>query len=153
LTGSLTNTIRFAKYFRVYGMIDYANGYKRLDNNIRIRCQIFHTCLEYLLPQNTDPARLVQMQSNGTLRDFVFSDAGFAKLREVSLSVDAPQSIAAKAGAHDVAIVFSGRNLHTWTSYTGLDPESRFVSNNGPGIDQAELPQLTQFVVTVRFGY
>jgi TonB-linked SusC/RagA family outer membrane protein len=153
LTGSLTNTIRFAKYFRVYGMIDYANGYKRLDNNIRIRCQIFHTCLEYLLPQNTDPARLVQMQSNGTLRDFVFSDAGFAKLREVSLSVDAPQYIAAKAGAHDVAIVFSGRNLHTWTSYTGLDPESRFVSNNGPGIDQAELPQLTQFVVTVRFGY
>ncbi len=153
ITGSFTNTVRFANHFRLYGMVDYASGYKRLDNNIRIRCQIFHTCLEYLLPQNTDPARLAQMQSNGTLRNFVFSDAGFAKLREVSLSVDAPSALAARAGANSLALVFSGRNLHQWTSYTGLDPESRFVSNNGPGVDQAELPQLTQFVVTVRLGY
>jgi TonB-linked SusC/RagA family outer membrane protein len=153
LTGSWTNTIRFANHFRLYGMFDYAAGYKRLDNNIRIRCQIFHTCLEYLLPATTDPRRLVQMQSNGTLRDFVFSDAGFTKLREVSLSYDAPSSLAARAGARDLALVLSARNLHTWTSYTGLDPESRFVSNNGPGLDQAELPQLTQFVVTVRLGY
>ena len=153
LTGSWTNTIRFADHFRLYGMIDYASGYKRLDNNIRIRCQIFHTCLEYLLPQNTDPRRLVQMQSNGTLRDFVFSDAGFAKLREVSLSYDAPSPLATRVGAHDLAVVLSARNLHTWTGYSGLDPESRFISNNGPGIDQAELPQLTSFVVTLRLGY
>ena len=153
LTGSLTNTIRFASHVRLYGMLDYASGYKRLDNNIRIRCQIFHTCLEYLLPATTDPVRLVQMQSNGTLRDFVFSDAGYVKLRELSLSLDAPSAIAARAGAHDMALVFSARNLHTWTSYTGLDPESRFVSNNGPGIDQSVLPQLTSFVVTVRLGY
>ncbi|MEO5816881.1 MAG: SusC/RagA family TonB-linked outer membrane protein [Gemmatimonadaceae bacterium] len=153
LTGSLTNTIRFAKNIRVYGMLDYASGYKRLDNNIRIRCQIFHTCLEYLLPATTDPVRLVQMQSNGTLREFVFSDAGYVKLRELSLSLDVPSSLAARAGAHDVAVVLSGRNLHTWSSYTGLDPESRFVSNNGPGIDQSVLPQLTSFVFTVRLGY
>ena len=62
-------------------------------------------------------------------------------------------ALAARAGARDLAFVLSARNLHTWTSYTGLDPESRFVSNNGPGIDQAELPQLAQFVVTVRLGY
>jgi hypothetical protein len=93
------------------------------------------------------------MQSNGTLREFVFGDAGFAKLRELSLSIDAPTALAARANAHDLAIVFSARNLHTWTNYTGLDPESRFVSNNGPGIDQSVLPQLTSFVVTVRLGF
>jgi hypothetical protein len=152
-TGSWTNTIRFADHFRLYGMVDYATGYKRLDNNLRIRCQIFYTCLEYLLPQNTDPRRLAQMQSNGTLRDFVINDAKFAKLREVSLAFDTPSQLAARFGARDLSIVLSGRNLHMWSPYTGLDPESRFVSNNGPGIDQAELPQLASFVFTVRLNY
>ncbi len=51
---------------------DYATGFKRLDNNLRIRCQIFYTCLEYVAAGRT-PIRgmLAQMQSNGTLRDFV----------------------------------------------------------------------------------
>jgi hypothetical protein len=153
VTGSWTNTVRFASHFRVYGMIDYAAGYKRLDNNLRIRCQIFYTCLQYLLPQNTDPRLLAQMQSNGTLRDFVINDAKFAKLREVSIAYDAPQQFAGRIGARDLSLILSGRNLHMWTPYTGLDPESRFVSNNGPGTDQAELPQLASIVFTLRLAY
>jgi TonB-linked SusC/RagA family outer membrane protein len=153
VTGSFTNTIRFADHFRLYGMLDFATGYKRLDNNLRIRCQIFYTCLEYLRPENTDPARLAQMQSPGTLRNFVINDAKFAKLRELSLAYDAPSSLAARIGARNLTLVASGRNVHMWSPYTGLDPESRFVSNNGPGIDQAELPQLASFVVTVHLAY
>jgi TonB-linked SusC/RagA family outer membrane protein len=151
--GSFTNTIRFLGNFRFYGMLDFARGYKRLDNNLRIRCQIFFTCLEYLQPDKTDPRQLVQMQSNGTLRDFVINDAKYVKLRELSLSYDAPARLANRFGAHGLAITASGRNLHSWSPYTGLDPESQFLSGSSFFVDQAEYPQPASFVFTLRLNY
>ena len=46
----------------------------------------------------------------------------------------------------------SARNLHTWTPYTGLDPESQFLSGGNFGVDQAEYPQLATFVFTLPLG-
>jgi len=152
--GALTTTVRFLKSFSVYAMADYATGYRRLDNNIRIRCQIFYTCREYLEPEKADPRRLVQMQTAGTLRDFTINDARYVKLREVSLSYEAPQNIAAIGRAKQAGLTLSMRNLHTWTPYTGLDPESQFVGTGSPlNVDQAHLPQLMTMVLTVRLSY
>jgi TonB-linked SusC/RagA family outer membrane protein len=151
--GSITSTFRFLRNFSVYGMFDYALNYKRLDNNLRIRCQIFYTCREYLEPENTDPRQLAQMQTSGTLRDFVIVNSRYVKFREVSLSYDAPPTMAALARAKSAGLTLSARNLHTWTPYTGLDPESQFVSGSPLNLDQAHLPQLTAVVLTVRLGY
>ena len=151
--GAWSNTVRFLQNFRASSMIDFKAGYKRLDNNLRIRCQIFHTCLEYLNPSTTDPARLVQMQSNGTLRDFVITNARFAKLREIALAYDAPQRIASRLSARTLSVSVAGRNLHTWSPYTGLDPESMFLAGSPNFVDQAELPQLASFVFTVQLTY
>ena len=151
--GSFTSTFRFLRSFSVYGMMDYATGYRRLDNNIRIRCQIFYTCKEYLEPDKADPRRLVQMQTNGTLRDFTINDAHYVKLREVSFSYEAPTQFASRVGASQAGFTVSARNLHTWTPYTGLDPESQFVAGTPLNVDQAHLPQLTAVVLTVRLSY
>jgi len=145
--------VRFLRNFSVYAMADYATGYKRLDNNLRIRCQIFYTCAEYLEPDKADPRKLVQMQTNGTLRDFVINDSKYVKLREVSLSYDVPTQFAAKAGAKNAGFTVSARNLHTWSPYTGLDPESEFVSGTPVNVDQAHMPQLASLVFTIRLGY
>jgi TonB-linked SusC/RagA family outer membrane protein len=155
--GSWTNNVRFLTNFRLYVMTDFARGYRRLDNNLRIRCQIFHTCLEFVQPANTDPRQLVQMQSNGTLRDFVINNAAYTKLRDVSVSWDVPDKYSSRFRAHGVALTASGRNLHTWSPYTGLDPEMQFLSgaNVGSnfGVDQAEYPPLASFVFTIRASY
>jgi len=151
--GAWSNTVRFFDHFRASGMIDFKAGYKRLDNNLRIRCQIFYTCLEYLNPATTDPARLVQMQSNGTLRNFVINNARFAKLREISLAYDAPQKYASRLSARTLTLSVAGRNLHTWSPYTGLDPESMFLAGSPIFVDQAELPQLASFVFTLHLTY
>ncbi|MDB4876742.1 MAG: hypothetical protein JWM41_3188 [Gemmatimonadetes bacterium] len=150
--GSWTNTIRVFNNIRIYGMIDYATGFKRLDNNLRIRCQVFLTCLEVVQPANTDPIQLAQYQ-NSTFRDFVIRDAHYAKLREISLSYDVPDRFASRINAHGLVLTASGRNLHTWTPYTGLDPESQFVSGSSSFTDQAEYPQMASFVFTVRVNY
>ena len=155
--GSWSNTITFLKNFRLYGMFDWASDYDRLDNNLRIRCQIFYTCLQYVQPANTDPRLLVQMQSNGTLRDFVINNASYVYLREVSLSYDVPERVTNRIGSHAVTLTASGRNLHFWSPYTGLDPQSQFLSGASVGanfgVDQAEYPQLATFVFTARINY
>jgi len=56
---------------------------------------------------------------------------GFVKLREITLGLDLPQGMTNRVfngTAQRARIELSGRNLKTWTKYTGLDPE---VSNFG----------------------
>ena len=46
------------------------------------------------------------------------------KWRELTVRFDAPTSVANRLRAlHGLSLSISGRNLKTWTSYTGLDPE------------------------------
>lgn len=150
--GALTNTVRYGS-FRAYAMFNYSQNYKRLDNNLRARCQIFHTCLENLQPETVNPAVLAQMQNNGTLREFVISDASFVKFRELSVSYDVPERLAARFGTKQMALTVSGRNLGTWTKYTGLDPETEFVAGSPINVDQSTLPQLTSFVFRIHLSY
>jgi TonB-linked SusC/RagA family outer membrane protein len=157
IEGSFNTGIRFLSHFRLSTMIDFKAGYKKYDNNTRVRCQIFHTCIENVEPDKADPVRLAEMQSNASLVDFIITDAKFAKLREVSLSYDAPLSVARRVGARALSLTVAARNLHTWTDYTGIDPEDYFVSGGAGGgtqfTDQSELPQLTSFVFTAHLSF
>jgi hypothetical protein len=104
-------------------------------------------------PETTDPVKLAGMQTNGTIVDWILTDGSFAKLREISLSYDAPEKYTRFISARGATLNFAARNLHTWSKYTGLDPENVFLSGNQGFIDQAELPQLAQFVFTVHLNY
>jgi TonB-linked SusC/RagA family outer membrane protein len=58
-------------------------------------------------------------------------DASFVKWRELSVRFDAPESFANHfRGLNALSFSVSGRNLHTWTNYTGLDPE---INETGGG--------------------
>ncbi len=154
--GSFSSTVRLFERFRVNGMLDFKSGYKKTDNNLRIRCQIFNTCLERVSPETTDPRALAGMQTNGTVVDWVINDARFAKLREISLTYDLPELYVARVGARSSSVSIAARNLHTWTPYTGLDPESQFLGaalTTPQYLDQAQLPQLTSWVVTMPLTY
>jgi TonB-linked SusC/RagA family outer membrane protein len=51
-------------------------------------------------------------------------DADFVKWRELSVRLDVPASIGQRFSAlKGMSITLAGRNLKTWTDYTGLDPE------------------------------
>jgi TonB-dependent starch-binding outer membrane protein SusC len=58
-------------------------------------------------------------------------NTGFVKLRELTLGYDLPAGLTSQlfqGRAQNARLELSGRNLKTWTKYTGLDPE---VSNFG----------------------
>lgn len=82
-------------------------------------------------------------------------DGSYVKLREISVAYkfDHPK-LKQWTGLSDIDIRVSGRNLVTWTDYTGIDPEtSLFGTANIQGIDYFNNPQTRSYVFTLRFNY
>ncbi len=81
-------------------------------------------------------------------------DASFVKWRELSVRFQVPQRWASASRLlNGAAISVSGRNLHTWTKYTGLDPEIN-ETGGGSNFTQGEFntqPPVRTF--SVRFDF
>ena len=75
-TGAWTNTFRYQR-FRLYVMTDFQAGFSKLNNNLRINCQLNSTCLYNVFPANYNPAIIATTQNSGTLRDFFIEPASF----------------------------------------------------------------------------
>jgi TonB-linked SusC/RagA family outer membrane protein len=84
--------------------------------------------------------------------DPCIEDGGYVKLREVSVGYTFDQPwVARSLGMSSVELRVAGRNLKTWTKYTGLDPETTVggASSRVGGTDYFNLPLTRSFVVTV----
>lgn len=156
---SFSNAITFRR-FRLYGLLDWQSG----GDVINL------TKFLYDLGQNTadyaDPITVGGTQTTkGAHRLAVFGkqtavyveDASFVKLRELTLGYDLPGELVARlfGRVKSAQISISGRNLLTWTDYTGLDPE---VSNFGNqqiarNIDVAPFPPSRSFWFSATLGF
>ena len=81
-------------------------------------------------PGVADPNASVEEQARFLAARFLnnpvgyIEDADFIKLRELSLTLNAPNRLSTLVPAlRGASLTLSGRNLKTWTDYTGLDPE------------------------------
>ena len=84
--------------------------------------------------------------------DPCIEDGGYVKLREISLGYTFDQPwVARSLGMSSVELRVAGRNLKTWTKYTGLDPETTVGGSTSRvgGTDYFNLPLTRSFVVTV----
>lgn len=153
--GSVGTGIRFLTNFRVAGLLDYKTGYKKLNGNDRVRCQIFRQCRANFYPAEFSPA-LVGAYTLGTnAPSGVIQDASFAKLRELSLTWTVPESLLRNLRVGGASLTFAGRNLHTWTNYPGLEPEASFQGGTRGAAqwEQAVLPQLRQYTTTINLTF
>jgi TonB-linked SusC/RagA family outer membrane protein len=69
--------------------------------------------------------------------------SGFAKLREMRLGYEVPQSFVKDLRLSQVNVALVGRNLYTWTAFPNYDPE--YVANSGNagrGLEMGALPSL-----------
>jgi hypothetical protein len=79
-------------------------------------------------------------------------DAGFVKLREISIAYTLDQRFLRSAiGLSSIDLRLSGRNLHTWTKYKGIDPENNLAGAAGfiQGFDWFNNPQTRSIVLSV----
>ena len=153
MEGSLGATLTLLGEIRLYALVDWKTGYTKFDNNLRARCQVFNQCHENFFPEQYDPALIAEIQSGSPLRSFIFSDGSFAKLREVSASVNLPDQLLGPIGASRATLTLTGRNLMTWTNYSGLDPEASFVEFGYTLLEQDNTPQLNQFTATLNLSF
>ena len=101
---------------------------------------------------------------NKRLRDFAngvavyVENTGFVKLRELTLGYEVPSEMTSHIFAgntHKVRLELSGRNLKTWTKYTGLDPEVSNFGNQALGRfqDVTPYPPSKQWYFTVNTSF
>jgi hypothetical protein len=68
-------------------------------------------------------------------------DAGWVRLREISLSYDFAGQLPEKSRIRSLSVYLSGNNLLLFTKYSGIDPEtSLFGSSNSQGYDYYNMP-------------
>jgi len=149
LQTTFTTQLTLFKYFRVNGQLDYEGGQKLLNFTEDFRCQ-FDICAA----ANNPHASLATQAANIAMLEG--SDAGFIepatfwKLREVSLTLLAPESIAHHAGASQLSFTVAGRNLATWTKYKGFDPElNENATGNFSADDFLTLPPLRVYTFRI----
>ena len=156
---SFVNDVRFGN-FSLYGLLDWYNG-GSVVNLTKFLYDLGSNTEDYADPitvngtQTTKGAHRLATWPNQTA--VYVEDAGFAKLREVTLSYTVPNRFVSQfgRGLSSMQLSISGRNLLTFTDYTGLDPE---VSNFGNqpiarNIDVAPFPPSRSFWFSVNLGF
>jgi TonB-linked SusC/RagA family outer membrane protein len=154
--GSISPSLTFLERFRLTGMVDFKLDHFKWDHNERVRCALFVVCIENMNPADYDPVTVAGYRHGDRFGAEYIQDASFAKLREVSLAYTVPSSFAQRLGASRVSIMLAARNLHTWTSWEGMEPEAMFLGGARGGfgsLEQNNIPQLTQFVTSFNVSF
>jgi TonB-linked SusC/RagA family outer membrane protein len=91
---------------------------------------------------------------NGPDSQFL-EDGSFVKLREISVSylLDAPW-VSQTIGFSSIEVRLAGRNLHTWTNFKGIDPETSLLGSATAvrGVDYFNNPQTRSFLMSLTFN-
>lgn len=92
--------------------------------------------------------RTLNLDRHLLYEEFV-EDGSFVKLREVALQYQINPDWARRVGAGSLSLRVAGRNLHTWTRYSGIDPEINLFAANtvARGVDFATTPIPRTFAV------
>jgi TonB-linked SusC/RagA family outer membrane protein len=157
---SITPSITFLRYFRAHGVMNYRGGFKVYNSTAQFRCAVFLNCRGANDPSVGLEEQARIMASARANFGLDASDAGFIedgtfwKLRELAVTAMAPASWANRLGVSDLSLTLSGRNLATWTDYTGFDPEINF--NGTSNFSTAEFltqPQVRYFTARLSIGW
>jgi TonB-linked SusC/RagA family outer membrane protein len=101
-----------------------------------------------------DQARTVaQSNAKNPRTDWGYRESGqYWKLRELSAAWTLPNAVTSGIRAHDSQLVFSARNLHTWTGFTGFDPEANYNTTDTQTTFGGLAPP-TYFIVRLNLHY
>jgi hypothetical protein len=148
-----------AKALRINALFDYKGGNKLLNGTERIRCSSRNNCRGASDPSaplwQQAAAVAVREDPSHTYYGYM-EDASFVRFRELSLTYSLPQSVTAHLSTtKSASLTLAARNLHVWTNYTGLDPESNSdvgTTSSLPSDFQA-MPTPTYFMLRLNLGF
>ncbi len=102
---------------------------------------------------SNDYPRLVTNDPNGNFSnssDFFLEDGHFFRIKNLQLSYDIPKRNLVRLGFEKIRIYVQSKNLHTFTKYSGFDPE---IGGGSYGIDRGFYPQARSFNVGLNASF
>jgi TonB-dependent starch-binding outer membrane protein SusC len=143
-------------------LFDARGGNYQMNYTEYFRCNTGITRADSGCRASWDPSAPVDEQARIIAARFLGSNYGyvekadFVKWRELAVSLGMPPSLRERFSMLDgVTLTLAGRNLATWTDYTGLDPEIN-ESGGGAGFTQGEFntqPPLRQLTARVNVAF
>ncbi len=136
---------------------DYRGGHL-VDNSLeQFRCFSIGNC-RGLYDKTAPLSEQARAQSTflpGAGNSVAFLEPGwFIKLRELSLTFEAPDRWARAFRASRLSLTLAGRNLWTITDYTGVDPEvNAFAQNNFASSDFESQAQVRYWTARLNVGF
>lgn len=85
---------------------------------------------------------------------YYLEDGSYLRLNNITLGYTLPKKLVRKAGISNVRVYGTLNNIHTFTSYTGYDPEVS-ASDNAltPGIDNSSYPRSKSWVLGMNLTF
>lgn len=121
---AIAPAVTLFNWLKVRALFDRRGGLTLNNSTEFFRCNVAPNICPAIQDKRTplaEQARAVAtfMGTRGTF----FEKADFTKLRELSFTFLVPARLAGAFRASSASVTIAGRNLKTWTDYTGLDPE------------------------------
>ncbi len=159
MSGSFANTFTLFNSLRLYALVDTKRGNRVYNANEQLRCTGAigaQLCRASYYPLEFEPVYLAERVGTAAaqgITDQYYQDATFAKLREISATWTIPARFA--RGYQSASVTVSGRDLHTWTDYAGIDPEVNVnnIATSANTQDQAVTPPLSRLFVSFNFKF
>ncbi len=157
-----SNTFTLLRNFRLYALLDYKGGHYLYNFQEKNRCQSNDNCLANMDVRARQPqtaadtvlAKELAVRRNAGIDYIWIQKADFTKLRELSLTYDAPASLTRFIGGRGASVTLSGRNLAIWSDYPGADPEvSSYGGRNFVRVDSYASPAARRFSASINLQY
>ncbi|MDD7913525.1 SusC/RagA family TonB-linked outer membrane protein [Polaribacter ponticola] len=72
-------------------------------------------------------------QHYSSASSYYVEDGSYLRLKNIQLGYNLPENIASRLGLGSLRVFLQGKNLITWTKYSGLDPEINLQNYGGGG--------------------
>jgi TonB-linked SusC/RagA family outer membrane protein len=124
----------FKRRLRIQTLFDYRGGHRWYNNTERIRCTRPNCAgrMNPNAPLEVLAVTTAALEHPARTNAGYFEDGSFVRFREMSAQWTFSEATAARLfRARSANVVVSARNLHVWTKYRGVDPESDFTGAAG----------------------
>jgi TonB-linked SusC/RagA family outer membrane protein len=157
-TKELSVIPRFEAFHRrlaISAQFDHKQGMNKFNNTLRHQSQGGISAQGYWDPNATlrQQACTIAVNNYATYT-CMFENGRFTRLREVTVSYQLPDRIANTIRSSRATIVLAGRNLHTWTPYSGVDPEGSAGNSDSRGNEEYFItPPLRYYTIRLNLNF
>ncbi len=106
-------------------------------------------------PNATVPIMDANDQISSRPSSYFIEDGSYFRLKNVSLTYTFPQQLLGNGGISNFQLYVQGQNLHTWTKYTGLNPEIQGAGRDDDtlGFDGGYMPVARTYTLGLRVSF